>query len=414
MSGFIPPEIWNGFLLAFKYVYIGLPIWLPAIFLMMLFNAFLYYKRLKYWQKEGSVLLEIKLPKEISKSPAAMEAVLGALHQTGKEGTWVDRIWKGQTRPWFSLEIISEGGNIRFFIWTKLAHRNPVEAHIYSQYPGVEIYEVEDYSKPFYYDPEKFSAWIGGFALTTKDAYPIKTYIDYGLEKDPKEEFKVDPMTPLIEFLGSITAGQNIWIQILIRGHKKRRFYEVFGEKEDTWKDEAKNEIKEIIEKLKTEGSNFPRIMTEGERNKVAALERSVAKFPFDCGIRAIYLTEKDKFNPANIGGIIGVWKQFSSPELNGFKPNGWHALFDYPWEEWFNAKEKLIPKFLDEYKLRRFFHSPLKHKKVWGKDVYNKQIILNTEELATIFHFPGAIASTPTLEKIPSLKSKAPSNLPI
>jgi hypothetical protein len=410
----VPPEIWNSLIKALGYIYIALPVWLPAIFIVMCFEAFLYYKRMQYWQKEGSVLLEIKLPREISKSPVAMESVLNAVHQTGKESTWVDRIWKGQTRPWFSLEIISDGGKIRFFIWTKLAHRGPLESHIYSQYPGIEIYEVEDYMNPFYYDPEKFSFWVGGFALTTKDAYPIKTYVDYGLEKDPKEEFKVDPMLPMLEFLGSITAGQNIWLQILIRAHKKRRLFDVFGEKEDAWKDEAKKEIEDIIAKLKTEGSNFPRIMTEGERNKVAALERSVSKFPFDCGIRAFYIAEKDKFNPANIGGTIGVWKQFSSPELNGFKPSGWHTLFDYPWEEWFNAKDKLVPKALEEFKLRRFFYSPRKNSKVWGKNVYSKQFILNTEELATIFHFPGEVAATPTLEKIPSVKSKAPANLPI
>jgi hypothetical protein len=406
---YIPTDIWDALVLAFKYVFWLAPIWLPAIFLVILFESWLYYKRSKYWQKEGSVLLEIKLPREISKSPAAMEAVLGALHQTGKEGTWVDRIWKGQTRPWFSLEIISEEGKIRFFIWTKLAHRNPIESYIYSQYPGVEIYEVDDYMKPFYHNPDKFSFWVGGFTLTGKDAYPIKTYVDYGLDKDPKEEFKIDPMTPMIELLGSITTGQNIWIQILIQGHRKRRAFGVFSEKEDAWKDEAKDEIKDIIEKLKTEGSNFPRIMTEGERNKVAALERSVSKYPFDCGIRAFYIAEKDKFNAANIGGVIGTFKQFSSPELNGFKPSGWQTIFDYPWQEWFNAKGKLVPKALEEFKLRRFFHSPWKSSKF-----YSKQFVLNTEELATIFHFPGSVAGTPTLEKIPSVKSKAPSNLPI
>ena len=153
--------------------------------------------------------------------------------------------------------------------------------------------------------------------------------------------------------------------------------------------------------------------MTEGERDKITALERSISKYPFDCGIRAIYIAEKDKFNGANIGGIIGLWKQYSSPELNGIKPSGWQTIFDYPWQEWFGKKEKLAPKALDEYKLRRFFHSPLKGQKVWGKNIYSSQFVLNTEELATIFHFPGATASTPTLEKIPSLKSNAPSNLP-
>lgn len=413
---FVPPEVLEGIILAVKYIYKGAAIWLPAAFFMSLFYAWLRYKRAKYWQKEGSVLLEVKLPREITKSPLAMEVVLGAFYQGGGEGTWIDRIWKGQTRSWFSLEVASIGGNVRFFIWTKPKFRNVIESQIYSQYPGVEIYEAEDYTKSVYYDPEKNNIWACEFKLAKADPWPIKTYVDYGLERDPKEEFKIDPMTPLIEFLGSVTAGQNIWLQIIIRMHKKRRLVEVFGEKEDSWKDEQKKAVDEIMEKLKIkrEEGGFPRIPTKGESEVIAALERSVSKIPFDCGIRAVYVTDKDNYNPANIAGITGCLRQFNSENLNGFKPAGWFTIFDYPWDEWWNSKEKLKPRVLEEYKFRRFFFSPLKNKKIWGKNIYSKPFVLNAEELATIYHFPGEVASTPTLEKIPSLKSKAPSNLPV
>lgn len=410
--GFIPPDIWNGFLLGFKYVYIASPIWLPAVFLVALFKAWIDWRRTKFWQKEGSVLLEIKLPREINKSPAAMEVVLGSLHQTGGEGTWINRLWKGKTRSWFSLEIVSLGGKIRFFIWTKPNHRNFIESHIYSQYPGVEIYEAEDYTKPFYYNPKINELFATEFRLTQPDPYPIKTYIDYGLDKDPKEEFKIDPMTPLIEFLGSLTPGHNIWLQILIRAHKKRRAMGVFSEKEDSWKDETVAEVAKIVEsykpKDKTEYGRFP---TKGETDLINALERSALKYPFDCGIRAVYIADKDKYNPANMGGILGMVKQFgSNDKLNGFRPGGWLFDFEYPWQEWLNDQEKIKQIVLEEYKRRRFFYSPFLDKKYHSV----KPFVLNAEELATIYHFPGSVLSTPTLEKIPSLKSKAPSNLPI
>jgi len=341
-----------------------------------------------------------------------MEMVLNTLHQPGGEGTWIARIWKGQTRSHFSLEIISVEGKVRFFIWTKPKHRNAIESGIYSQYPGVEIYEVEDYTKPFYYNPDLNNIWASEFVLTKADPFPIKTYVDYGLDKDPDEEFKIDPMTPMLEFLGSITSGQNIWIQIIIRAHKKRRLFDVLGEKEDPWKDQAEKEKNDIIEKLKVakEEGGFPRIPSKGEADIIAALERSVSKFPFDVGIRGVYIADKDKFDPANTGGILGSLKQYNSENLNGFKPKGWFFDFDYPWNEWFGRKEKIKSLVLQEYKLRRYFYSP------WSNKKYRvtKPFVLNTEELATIFHFPGSVAGTPTLEKIPSLKSKAPSNLPI
>lgn len=409
MFDFIPGEIWDSFWLAMRYIVVYSPLWLPLVFLYSSFNAWLNYKRAVFWSKQKPVLLEIKLPREILKSPAAMEVVMGAFFQTGGEGTWIDRIWKGQTRPWFSLEIISQSGRVRFFIWMWSKFKNLIESQIYAQYPGVEVYEVEDYTIPEYYHPQKKEVWACHYALTQPDPYPIKTYIDYGLDKDPKEEYKVDPMTALIEFFGSITQGQNVWMQIIIRAHKKRRFMDVFSEKEDQWKEEQKKEVNIILEKLKTaKEGGFPRIPTKGEAEIISALERSISKLPFDCTIRSVYITEKDKFNPSNIGGITGALKQYGSLNLNGFKPAGWMTIFDYPWQEWFGAKEKLKPKVLDEYKLRRFFYSPFK-----GKKFYSKPFVLNTEELATIFHFPGTVAATPTLDRVPSKKSEAPANLP-
>ena len=38
---------------------------------------------------------------------------------------------------------------------------------------------------------------------------------------------------------------------------------------------------------------------------------------------------------------------------------------------------------------------------------------VLNTEELATLYHFPGQVASVPTLPRIDSVKSTAPMNIP-
>ena len=267
-----------------------------------------------------------------------------------------------------------------------------------------------------YHNPEQRNVCACEFVLTKPDPYPIKTYIDYGLDKNPKEEFKIDPMTPLIEFLGSIDAGHNIWIQIIIRAHRKRRLWDVFGAREDSWEDEMGKEKEKIIERLKVakEEGGFPRIPSKGEADVIAALERSVSKIPFDCGIRAVYIADKDKYNPANIGGITGCFKQYSSSgsplSLNGFRPIGWFIGFDYPWHGWWNKKEKIKPRVLEEYKLRRYFYSPWRNRKFH----VSKPFVLNTEELATIYHFPGSVASTPTFERIPSLKSKAPSNLPI
>ena len=405
------PSVWQNVWLAFKYVFILSPIWLPLALGYAFLNAWINYRRRKFWSTQTMMLLEVKFPREVSKGPAAMEVILGAFHQGGGEGTWVDRIWYGKTRPWFSLELVSDGGKIHFYIWTRAALRNVIEAQIYAQFPEVEIFEVPDYTIPYYYDPARNNIAGGELALTKPDPYPIKTYVDYALEGDPTDTTKVDPMTPLLETLGAITEGHQIWIQILIRAHKKTRIWDVFGEKEDAWQDQAKKEKDTIIAKYKGEGDKaVSRMPTKGETDMIAALERSVTKLPFDCGIRFVYIADKDKFSSAFSGSVNGAWKQYGSANLNGFKPSGWFGIFEYPWQDYFGRKKEWMKKaLLEEFKLRSFFYST--HK---GKNFYSKPFVLNTEELATIFHFPGPVAATPTLERLPSRKVEAPSNLPM
>ena len=43
-----------------------------------------------------------------------------------------------------------------------------------------------------------------------------------GIYKDPKEEFKIDPMTPLIEAMGALGRGHQAWLQIIVRAHTEK------------------------------------------------------------------------------------------------------------------------------------------------------------------------------------------------
>src|SRR3989338_6903341 len=305
----------------------------PLFLINTLWEFWVRYRRALYFAKQTYVLLEIKLPREIFKSPRAMEFCIAGMWQMIGEGNWFEKYWKGMVRTHFSLEIVSIDGVVHFYIYTKKGHKNQVEANLYSQYPGIEIYEVSDYSIPFRHDPEVSTFWACEFELSKADAFPIKTYIDYGMEKDPKEEFKIDPMTPFIEFLGSLTSGHTVWMQVIIRAHRKRRLADIFGEKEDTWKEEAKKEIDKIIEKFRPKDKDKQfRMPTKGETDTITALERSVSKLPFDVGIRTIYIAENDKFNPSNIGGLTGAFRQYSYESLNGFAPTGGTTGFDDFW----------------------------------------------------------------------------------
>lgn len=390
-------------------------LWIPILIFEYAWHSWVSYVRRGWIAKQEKVLLEVKLPQETLKSPLAMELVFTALYQTGGEGTPIDRYWEGKVRPWFSLELVSLGGDVKFFIWTFKSQRNFLEASIYAQYPDVEIHQVNDYVDAMIFNPEIHELDGAVFQATGPDPLPIKTYVDYGLDKDPDEEFKIDPIAPLIEFLGTLKKGHQAWVQIVVRAHtqEKKIFagapVEIGGSKyPDKWKEEAKELIEKIVKESEvedSEGNKTPNAvkLTQGQKDRIAAIERSISKYAFDAGIRMVYIAPKDVFDKGVGGGLKGVFSQFNATNLNGFRPAG--LGFDYKWQDWKGKKlagNKIY--HFQCYALRSFFHQPFK----------SKWTVLNTEELATLYHFPGSAVRTPTLKRIPSKRADAPANLPI
>ncbi len=385
---------------------------LPFLLLYALYKTYLRYIRADWIHKVDWVFLEIKVPREVNKSPAAMEVILSGLHQTS-EGSLVDRYIKGRVRSWFSLELVSLGGVVHFYIRAERKYKNMIESQVYSQYPGVELFEVDDYvqAMPYGQPDADWEMWGVEFKFTQPDPYPIKTYVDYGLDKDPKEEFKIDPMTPMLEFLGSIGPGEQLWFQFLIMATKERYPKPGHWFKMQDWREEGKALIKKIMEEKagasKDETnplftSEFS--LTAGERDVIKAIDRSISKYGFDCGIRAMYFGKGEAFQGINIPRLLSSLKQYGSLNLNGFKPL-LTTSFDYPWQDYSGVRlARRKRRMFKAYIRRGYFYPPF----------LRPPLVLNTEELATMYHIPGQVAETPTLSRIESKRGEPPPNLPI
>ena len=382
------------------------PWWLPVALIYFVIRLWFYYQRSKFINRLEWTMLEIKIPREILKSPKAMEVVTGIFFQT-YDGNQLDKIFRGFVRAWFSLELVSLGGEVHFYIRTQKFFKNLLEAQIYSQYPEVEVYEVEDYvnNLPPYGTPNSnWLMWGTEFKFTKEDAYPIKTYIDYGLDDNPKEEHKVDPLTPVLEFLGSIKPSEQVWIQILTMSTMKRFKKPGAWFKKQDWRADSKAMVEELLKRDKLEPGQFPPRLSPGEEEVIKAVERSVSKTGFDCGMRAIYLAKEGSYDAARVVGLINSVRQYSSLHLNGFTTTN-RTTIDYPWQDFRGLRiEHLKRRMFDAYRRRSWFHPP--HQR--------RPFVLNGEELATIYHFPGQVAATPTLQKIESKKGEPPVDLPL
>ncbi len=385
------------------------PIWLPFFVLRIGWHLWMNYTRSRYISTLRWTLLEIKLPREVTKSPKAMEAVIEGFHLGPGESTWINRYLEGRVRPWWSLELVSTEGKIHFYIRTQAFFAPRIKSQIFAQYPEVEIVEVEDYTCSIEFDTSVWSSWGCDFRLSAKggNALPLRSYVDYGLDKDPKEEHKVDPLAHLLEVFGAIGPGEHMWMQILLRQNRDELHVPgTLAEKQG-----IRDKAKELIEKMKKEAT--PTVdgkstgyvsFTPGQTEIVKAIERKMEKHLFDAGIRFIYLAEKSRFSPVHIFAGANAFKQFSSPTLNSLSPTRGDAEFNYSWQDWFGYHDFVKREHFDSYIRRAFFHYPYKR----------EPSILSTEELATIYHLPSATIQTPTVERIPSRRGEAPFNLPV
>ena len=401
------------YLKVWRFAFATWPVWLPLFLVSLLFNTWFSYKRREWLKKTGSILLEIRIPKNTDKSPAAMEMVI--------EGIWEDVIGsltgaylEGELRDVFSLEIASIGGEVKFFIWSFPKWKNIIESRVYTHYPGAEVIEVEDYAVKVIFDPEKMNLWGITTRLVKPDAYPIKTYIEFELDKGNKEQEEiVDPLAPVLEYLGTLKPGEQAWIQILIQGHRKEGLQDVRLFSKPDWKEGIKKEIKKIIEteSLVTPKPDKPLLipyLTKAQDDTIKAMERNSAKLAFDTMMRVVYVAPKEIYVRTRGVGIIGSMRQFGSKTLNGIRPHKFIPGIVYPWEDFLDIIRRYRQRtLLEAYKRRSVFNVPFKH-------VFGKPYVLTTEELATIFHFPGATVTTPTLTRVPSKKAEAPSNLPV
>lgn len=284
-----------------------------------------------------------------------------------------------------------------------------VESAIYSQYPDVQLVEVEDYTKKIQYVPGETIVAGSNYILhpAKGNAYPLRTYFDFELHKDPKIEYKVDPFTSFLEGLAVVKKGERIAIQIMCQ----------FSENEG-WKKEVKSEIEKIYESRKVEAPSLADPdqavkMSLGLRpiqfELIKAMERSTQKLHFDVGIRGVYWAEASKFRRLPFDTLNNSWKYYGAwggPYYNSIVPDGesWHANFDYPWEDLFNIRlERLRRRLIDSYTQRSIFNPPYKQ--------YTS--IMTSEQLATIFHLPGDELEAVGLKRLESKQANPPQNLP-
>lgn len=403
--------------LASSWIFLGLPVIAPVGAYFGFQAAWIWYAQSYYiFTRTNPVLLEVKMPADVTKSPRAMEQVLTSFWIRAGETTFIDRGYYGGARPYTSLEICSFGGEIHFFIWCRKAYQNVIEAAMYSQYPEVEIVETEDYATRFQYDPKKHHCFVTDYIYAQEHdkestgLYPIKTYVDFELDKDPKEEHKVEPYASILEVLSAMNKNEQAWIQIVMRGYQMHEWQDRVHKEVERIREAASQQISFDPETGKeTTKLGFPR-PTETQKDQMAAMERMITKLAFEVGLRGIYIAPAGKMRSAEYTAFRWIWRPFNDPiTLTQLRPRRAHNDFDYLYQDWGQGPggvrwQLTTRRYFDAYRRRQFFHPPW----TWPA------MYMTTEVLATLWHPPSRTVAPPGLQRVAVTKAEAPPNLPM
>ncbi len=379
-------------------------------------------------------LLEIQVPREVDKSPAAMELIFSNafFHKSGK-GFWEEFII-GAPWLWFSLEMAGIDGKVHFYIRTPTRIRDLVETQVYAQYPQAKIVEVDDYTMHVdnYTNNCNWYTWSAEFTKGKEDFRPIKTYREMDeMKSGTKEEYKVDPITPTIEYLGSLPKGQQVWIQIVVRQTLKKYHDHHTGHHVDFYTaahqflDNMLKDFTQIKKGSGVGGGNAKEIRAPDYLKPIVEnTVRNLEQLHFDCGIRLVTLADRrlhteEEFNLLRKSSRL-LFRQYASPSSNEFERIN-STQFDSPFADPTGlALAKIKRRMLNSYRLRTFFHPPIQYSieykgilKVFFPSHSPKIFVLSLEELATIYHFPGLVSETPSFKRVDSKIAKPPSNLP-
>jgi len=419
-------------------------LWFPAK------TLYLWWIRWEVWYpKFNWILLEIKPPREILKPFSAMENLFSMLWGIIDLPNWRER-WCGGELPlggglWFSCEIASFGGEIHFYMRIPEFFRNTAESRIYSQYPEAEISLVEDYTKkvPQNIPNEKWDIYSEDYSLFKEDYYPIKTYSMFFEkeveEKRVMEEKRIDPIDSLLEGLSRLQSGEQAWLQIVCNPITETSFFPWVRigraaadkiAKRPTPK-KSKPMIQEAAEILisgpsEEEAERLELIapelrLTPGEREILTAVENKIKKYGYQCWIRQAYLCKKDE--PYSYGNYKllrnYLMSQFMVQNLNTLVYWGGTRTRIHYWlkeRRLYLRKRQQLRRYIERMPSlwpRTMTGKPLFPGPIYTGPGIRGTIVLNIEELATLYHFPAKII-TPTIAPVEAKKGGPPPELPM
>lgn len=288
----------------------------------------------------------------------------------------------------FSFEIVAAKGFVNYYASVPVVLVEVVKQAVVSAYPSARVEEVSEHN--IFNPVGKISGTIGG-ELTLKEnfAYPIATY----------QDIKRDAMQSLLNALATLDKEDGVGIQILMRPAAPgwRKSANGVASKKRKGKDSKQGAAAagQWFKQLAVAPVKPPEDKKDGGSDKpdLSSLDQAIldsidakTQHPgFETLIRVVASSNVSQKADALLKNVVAAFALYDAPGKNGFK----------------YTPAKDMERFVTAYILRIFPQE-------------NSSSILNSVELATLFHFPDQ-KNTPTsqLERQASKQVDGPRNVP-
>lgn len=280
----------------------------------------------------------------------------------------------------FALELIAHEKLVTFYVTVPRRYQEFVEQQIHAQWSDAFVEPVEDYNM---FTPT--GTVVAGYLKFKKDnVLPIKTY----------KEMDGDPLNALTNALAKVGETDGVAIQYVVRpapsGWRSLGLKIVRNMQQGMSFSEAKHGKK---------GAGWFSTKEQNEKDKEKMKERklSAAETKMLEGI-------ENKLSKAGLETTIRVVASAANTEeAQMYLTNVLQAFSQYNIYEYGNSFEKNIPSsrkaIIEGFIFRTF--SP------------SHRLILNTEELASVWHLPLPTSETPNIRWMSARTAPAPINMP-
>lgn len=292
-------------------------------------------------------------------------------------------------RKWFmpkqylvlELAVPHIGEEIHFYLACHRRLSEDVIKQIYSYFPFVKVEEVEDYT---IFTSGGFTA-AAVLKFVNSPILPFKTYKD--LEADPLREI-TNSLSQLKEI------GEGAALQIVFRPagrenkNKGLRAIQLVKNGKDLDRalvEANKGFIFKVINFFKTSSVKKEEGKIPAQEEFIKTLENKTAKAQFEANIRIVASAPTEDKAKEILRHLENSFSQFNHPILNSFRIA--------------RLKKNALKRALFDFSYRLFNPADT--------------LILSTEELTSLFHFPNTPLETPKIKILKAKPSEPPANLP-